>query len=192
MFVHDVQFPGISIFTLLSFIEFLLDSNLAIPMVNISIEVFNSQQLSLALASLNKAWRPAVSSKPVFSPAQFSALISHCTCLPLHVFYTNAFLLGFMALLRISNEAPPSRATYDLSRHLTRGDVSIVNGMLVIHLRWSKTLQRHRQSARLKLFPIPGSHLCPIRAVYSAGTRSNRLTRFYRTEFQGSCSLSPN
>jgi hypothetical protein len=97
---HDVQFPGISIFTLLSFIEFLLDSNLSIPTVknyvssvksafkssNISIEVFNSQQLSLALASLNKAWRPAVSSKPVFSPSQFPVLISHCTRLPLHVF----------------------------------------------------------------------------------------------------------
>jgi integrase len=162
-------------------VEFLLDSNLSIPTVknyvssvkssfkssNVSVQVFESPQLALAMASLSKSWRPQVSPKPVLSPHQFSKLILHCFRLPLHVFYTNAFLLGFMALLLFSNVASPSRATFDPFRHLRRGDVTLVNGILVIHLRWTKTLQRHRQSARIKLFPVQGSHLCPVQAFLS-------------------------
>jgi integrase len=175
---NDLSFPGIGILTLLSFMEFLLDSNLGVPTVknyissvksafkaaSVSIEVFDSPQLALALSSLTKSWRPQVSAKPVLSPQQFSNLISHCSRLPLHIFYVNAYLLGFMALLRISNVASSSRATFDPFRHLRRGDVSVVNGCLCIHIRWSKTLQKHRQSARIKLFPIQGSHLCPVQA----------------------------
>jgi hypothetical protein len=178
---NDVLFPGISIFTLLSFMEFLLDSNLSAPTIenyvssvksafkscNLCIQVFDSPQLTLALSSLYKSWRPAVSAKPVFDPSQFSALISQCVRLPLYIFYTNAFLLGVMGLLRISNVTPTSMATFDPFRHLRHCDVSVVQGVLIIHLRWTNTLQRHRQSLRIKLFPISGSHLCPVRAFLS-------------------------
>jgi integrase len=178
---NDLSFPGIHIYTLLSFMEFLLDSGLSIPTVknyissvkssfkasNISIQVFESPQLALAMSSLSKSWRPEVSAKPVLSPQQFSMLILQCARLPLHKFYINAYLLGFMALLRISNVASPSRAGFDPFRHLRRGDVTVVNGNLIVHLRWTKTLQRHRQSARIKLFPVPGSHLCPVQAFLS-------------------------
>jgi hypothetical protein len=62
---HCLSFPGIGILTLLSFMEFLLDSNLGVPTVknyissvksafkaaSVSIEVFASPQLALALSS---------------------------------------------------------------------------------------------------------------------------------------------
>jgi hypothetical protein len=38
---------------------------------------------------------------------------------------------------------------------------------LCIHLRWTKTLQRHRQSARIHILSIPGSLLCPLAAFQS-------------------------
>jgi hypothetical protein len=49
-------------------------------------------------------------------------------------------------------------------RHLRRGDVTLSQGSLSIFIRWSKTLQRHRQTARITLFPIPGSPACPVEA----------------------------
>jgi hypothetical protein len=62
---YDVSFPVISIFTLLSFIEFLLDNKLSVPTVknyvssiksafktsNVPITAFESPQLTLALSS---------------------------------------------------------------------------------------------------------------------------------------------
>jgi hypothetical protein len=78
--------------------------------------------------------------------------------------YTMAFILGFLGLLRISNVAPVSRPTFDPLRHLRRGDVSIVGNSIVIHLRWTKTLQKYRQSARIRLFGIPHSPVCPLSA----------------------------
>jgi hypothetical protein len=54
-----------------------------------------------------------LSIKPVLSPTQLARLVARCSSLPFHVFYKIAFILAYMALLRISNIAPPSFATFD-------------------------------------------------------------------------------
>jgi integrase len=163
---------------LLSFIEFLADNHLAPPTirnyissiksnfnsVGLCVSAFNSPHISLALLSLSKNWVPNVSLKLVFTPSQFIQHIIHSSRLPLHIFYKSAFIFSFMALLRISNVAPPSPSTFDPMRHLRRGDVTLSHGSLSIFIRWSKTLQRHRQTARIVLFSIPGSPACPVEA----------------------------
>jgi hypothetical protein len=119
---YGVSFPAVSIPTLLSFIEFLADNGYAAPTirtyfssikskfnaVGLSVSSFASPQISLALISLSKNWVPSVSLKPVLSPSQLLKLILHSTLLPLHTFYKVSFIFAFMALLRISNLAPPS------------------------------------------------------------------------------------
>jgi integrase len=67
-------------------------------------------------------------------------------------------------MLRISNLAPSSPSSFNPLRHLRRGNVTLYSDRLVIWLRWTKTLQRFNQSARVQLFPIPSSPLCPLRA----------------------------
>jgi integrase len=162
----------------LSFIEFVYDNALTVPTIknyissiktkfsssSVSVEVFNSPQCSLTLSSLSKNYTPPISIKPVFSPQQLVRLVTHCASLPLHTFYSAAFIFAYMALIRISNVAPTSAATFDPRRHLCHGDVILHPTYLSIHLRWTKTLQRYRQSARVKLYPIPNSPLCPIKA----------------------------
>jgi hypothetical protein len=113
--------------------------------------VFNSPQCALTLSSLSKNYIPPISIKPVFSPQQLVRLINHCARLPLHIFYFAAFIFAYMALFRISNVAPPSYSTFDPRRHLCRRDIALHSTHLSIHLRWTKTLQRYRQSARVKL-----------------------------------------
>jgi hypothetical protein len=68
-----------------------------------------------------------------------------------------------LGLLRISNVVPPSAATFNHLRHLRRCDITISQDKVIIHLRWSKTLQRHRQTARIILVAVPGSPMCPLR-----------------------------
>jgi integrase len=178
---YDVAFPLIGIHTLLAFIEFLISSDLAVPTVKnyvssiktyfkcngVNIEVFNSHQLALTLSSLTKNYSPPVSLKPIFSPQQFVQLIKFSNQLPLHNLYKIAFIFGYLALFCISNVAPTSFAAFDPLRHLRRGDVSIVGSSIIIHLRWTKTLQKYRQSARIRLFAIPGSPVCPLAAFIS-------------------------
>jgi hypothetical protein len=67
--------------------------------------------------------------------------------------------------------APSSKASFDPLRHMRRGDVTVVKDSVIINLSWTKTLQRYRQSARVRLFAIPGSPLCPV-AAYLALQRS--------------------
>jgi hypothetical protein len=75
-----------------------------------------------------------------------------------------AFSFAFLAMFRIYNLAPSSPSSFDPLRNLWRDDVTLYSDRLVIWLRWTKTLQRFNQSARVQLFPIPSSPLCPLRA----------------------------
>jgi integrase len=175
---HDVAFPGVSVFTVLAFIEFLNDNGISVPTIknyisavksmfklhNVACNAFDSPQISLALMSLTKNSIPSSVVKPILSPHQFALIINQTLRFPLHLFYKISFLFGFFALLRISNVAPASKAAFDPFRHLRRGDVYIKNNVLYIHLRWTKTLQRHRQAAIVPIYPVPGSPLCPLQA----------------------------
>jgi hypothetical protein len=78
-----------------------------------------------------------MSIKPVFTPQQFVQLIIQTTRLPLHIFYSTAFIFAYMGLLRISNVAPPSSATFESMRHLRCGDITVHQKYLSIHLRWT-------------------------------------------------------
>jgi hypothetical protein len=69
-----------------------------------------------------------------------------------------------MALLRISNLAPTSAVAYDPFREIKRGDVIFTHQGLLINLRWTKTLQKYRQTAQIHLFSIPNSIACPVAA----------------------------
>jgi site-specific recombinase XerD len=103
---YDVSFPAIGIHTLLSFIEFLINSNLSVPTVknyvssiksffkanSLPSEVFISHHLTLALASLSKNYSPPTSIKLIFTPQQFFQLIVASSHLPLHVIYKMAFI----------------------------------------------------------------------------------------------------
>jgi integrase len=128
----------------------------------VNIEVFYSHQLALTHSSLTKNYSPPVSLKPIFSPQQFVQFLNFSNQLPLHKFYKIAFIFGYHALFRISNVASTSFAAFDLLHHLRRGDVSIVGSSIIIHQRWTKTLQKYRQSGFIRLFAIPGSPVCPL------------------------------
>jgi hypothetical protein len=164
---HDIPFPGVSVFTILAYIEFLFDNGISVPTIknyvsalksmfklhNVSHGPFDSPQVSLALLSLTKNTIPAPINKPILAPHQFCSLVNQTVRFPLHLFYKISFLFGYFALLRISNVAPISKVAFDPLRHLRRGDVWVKNNILYIHLRWTKTLQRHRQVAIIPIYP---------------------------------------
>jgi integrase len=172
----SLPFHNLTLPSLLSFLQFLSASGLSPPTIknyfssvksyfaacSIPTEVFLSPQLSLSLSSLEKNTPPSAIVKPIFSPSQLIALFSSLSILPLHALYRVAFSFAFLAMLRISNLAPPSSSSFDPFQHLRRGDITLHSDHLVIWLRWTKTLQCFNQTAHISLFPIPGSLLCPL------------------------------
>ena len=82
----------------------------------------------------------------------------------LHAVLWSAFLIAFFAFLRKSNVVPPTRASFDSTKHLTRGKIQIIDNVLIINITWSKTIQHFQKVLQIPLASIPGSPLCPVTA----------------------------
>ena len=67
------------------------------------------------------------------------------------------YLLAFFSFLRLSNLVPHTLKSFDVSRHLARGDVIFSHDMAIIIVKWSKTLQYRDRVARIHIPVLPGS-----------------------------------
>lgn len=75
------------------------------------------------------------------------------------------FLVAFFSFFRKSNLVPPSRSTFDPTRHLQRKDFCFYDWGLVIRVTWSKVIQFRNRVLLIPLSRIPGHVLCPVSAV---------------------------
>ena len=75
-----------------------------------------------------------------------------------------AFLMAFFLMLRKSNLVPTSVRTFDLDKHLSRGNILIVDDGLLVNITWSKTNQFGARLLQVPIPSIPGSVLCPVSA----------------------------
>ena len=71
------------------------------------------------------------------------------------------FLICFFMFSRKSNMVPPSVDTFDLKKHLARGDIFTDSTGLLVLLKWSKTIQKGERHVLVPLVALPGSVLCP-------------------------------
>jgi integrase len=73
-----------------------------------------------------------------------------------------AVLMGIIGMLRVSNVALVSIKQFQLSKHLTRGDLQISQDGISVQLRWSNTIQNYRQGAEVVLPYIKTSNICSV------------------------------
>ena len=81
-----------------------------------------------------------------------------------HLCLWAAFTFGFFTFLRKSNIAAPSLKDFNPDKHLTRGDIFVSQDMLLVKVRWSKTIQFKQRLLLLPVSAIPNSVLCPVKA----------------------------
>jgi integrase len=174
---HNLRFPEIHKFTLFAFIEFLIENHLSVATIknyiaaikatyivkDWNMEAFESRQLSLIFTSITRNLPQPYRHKPVISPQQFILMYTKALLLPTAVFFRMAIIMGYFGFCRISNVAVQSLAAYDLSRDIRRGDIRVVHNGIMLHLRWTKTLQAYRQTADIFLPALPGSPVCPLK-----------------------------
>ena len=77
------------------------------------------------------------------------------------VCYT-AILIGFYLFLRKSNLVPESTVTFNPEEQLTRGDLFITGWLVLVDIRWSKTIQYKQKELLLPLIPAKCRVICPI------------------------------
>lgn len=80
---------------------------------------------------------------------------------------TAAYVLLFHTFYRQSNFSASTAIAFDHTRQLTRQDVDIKRDSVVILHKWSKTHQSSNHAALTVIPAIPGSQLCPRRAMLS-------------------------
>ena len=73
------------------------------------------------------------------------------------------FLIAFYCMLRKSNLIPTSSRTFDHTKQLCRSDLMLISNMLVVNIKWSKTIQSSERVLEIPLTSVD-SPLCPVTA----------------------------
>ena len=77
-------------------------------------------------------------------------------------------LTAFYGLFRKSHLLPMSQAQFEPSKQFTFQDFSFFTWGIIIMVRWSKTIQFRERVVHIPLPRIPGSPLCPHKAITHA------------------------
>lgn len=176
---YNVKLAQLKEHHILGFLETLASSELSYPTIVNYLSglkaAFHKYQLQLALLetknvnwmllSMSKNLPYCPRHKGVFSIDQLVAIVRCCDSLPHPLLYRAIFLLAFHGFFRLSNLVPSSQTTFDVTRHLARGDVVSASPGMHILLKWSKTLQKSNNVKTVPLALIPNSRLCPVTAL---------------------------
>lgn len=73
-----------------------------------------------------------------------------------------ALLLGFFMFLRKSNLVPDTKLNFNSEEQLIRKDVRIGPNMVVVQIRWTKTMQYRDKQLWLPLIPVKDKTICPV------------------------------
>ena len=65
-------------------------------------------------------------------------------------------------MLRKSNLIPNSSRTFDHTKQYCRSDLMLISNMLVVNIKWSKTIQSSERVLEISLTSVD-SPLCPVR-----------------------------
>ena len=126
---------------------------------------FKDDRLSLFIKSLkiNVPFAPKIHS--MVSIELLDKIIMVCDHLPHPQVFKALYLFAFFSFLRQSNMLPHSPKQFDLTRHLTRGDLIFSKYSAVIIIKWSKTIQSRKNFTTITIPSLGSSPLCPIAAL---------------------------
>ena len=83
---------------------------------------------------------------------------------PIDATFWSLFLTAFFCMLRKSNIVSNSKFEFIPKKQLCRSDMLVVSDFLIVHIKWSKTIQRGERSLEIPLPSLPRSPLCPVKA----------------------------
>lgn len=122
---------------------------------------FSRFKVRNALLSIDKNIRHMPAGALPVSPALLKKAVRVLRRLPNGVALTAAVVMMFHTFHRQSNFSAPSTISFDPSRQMTRGDITVHGDHLEVAHKWSKSHQLSGHHAVTSIPAIPGSELCP-------------------------------
>ena len=167
------------IFTILAFLEFLAFNNLKPPSIlnymsairsqftwfNLDTQTLFHPKIKHMLRALELSNHTAPIQKAIFDVPTLLKIIETCLLFPLPLTFRALFLLAFFGFLRISNLVPPSKTSFDVTKHLCRGDIIFQDSHAIVLIKWSKTLQSSTKGTFIIIPSLGNSPLCPVTAL---------------------------
>ena len=126
---------------------------------------FKDDRIGLFLKSLriNAPLKPIIAT--VITVPMLEQILTTCLHLNNPKIYRALYLFMFYSFLRLSNVLPHSAKSFDISRHLTRGDLIFSKNGCTIIVKWSKTLQDRKETKTIVIPCLGKSPLCPVNAL---------------------------
>ena len=123
------------------------------------------ERVALFLKSLriNQPFNPTLATIITVPMLEQILLISDHMKHPL--IYKALYLFMFFSFLRLSNVLPHSAKSFDITRHLTRGDLIFSDSACTVLIKWSKTLQNRKEIKTIAIPSLENSILCPVAAL---------------------------
>ena len=136
-------------------------------MYDLPTDCFKNKKIQMFIRAL-KLNRPlTLKSHSILDEHMLKQVLLVCHELQNSLVFSAIYLLAFFSFLRLSNIVPHSTSTFNVSRHLARGDIIFGLDLAIIVVKWSKTNQFRNKVARISIPALPGSPLCPVAALKS-------------------------
>ncbi|XP_078603976.1 uncharacterized protein LOC144877804, partial [Branchiostoma floridae x Branchiostoma japonicum] len=136
---------------------------------------FDSTHLALLKRGLHKQLRHTPKQAEPFTPPILLRIFEQLSLTdPLHATIWALLLLSFFTFQRKSNFLP--RTSFDQCKQFTCHDFTLYRKMLLVRIRWSKTIQCAERVLHVPVLAIPNSPLCPVTAFLRM-LRLNPLSR---------------
>ena len=127
--------------------------------------ILKDQKISMFIKSvtINRPFQPKTVS--ILDIDVLQKIIDVSKTLPYSETFVPLYLLAFFSFLRLSNIIPHSIPSFDLTRHLARGDILFADDTAVVLIKWSKTIQDRKKTATISIPNLGKSPLCPVNAL---------------------------
>ena len=102
-------------------------------------------------------------------------IVAQCDLTYMGQIFKGLYLLSFFSFLRLSNLVPHACTGFFPLKHLARGDIIFKPEKIIVLVKWSKTMQNNNQVKLISVPRIPGSPLCPVRAISNLLSLSPRV-----------------
>ena len=133
--------------------------------LGLNADILEDKRLKYYIKSIKLNRPVCVSTKNVISLEILHKIVHCCDTLYMGPIFKAVFLVAFFGFFRLSNLAPHSFSSFDVSRHLAAGDIFFCKKFVKILVKWTKTLQTHDQIKIISLPKLGKSPLCPYRAL---------------------------
>ena len=177
--IENLQLLQVNTVILLSFMEFCYNGGMSQTNISnhmaairamfivhgLNTEPFKDQRIPLYIKSLKINARFKPRTVKIISIDMLQDIVTMSSPLQQPLVYKALYLFCFFSFMRLSNILPHSAAAFDITRHLTRGDLFFGKEFCTVIIKWSKTLQDRKETTTISIPALGNSALCPIAAL---------------------------